>query len=112
MNIQGYNQDIDRGIDIFASFASVTGDAARQLVTKIVRHLRRCIRRALSYESLQRPDELLVVAPAGHGILVDPLPYLPGAGSDHLPLGRMELQHPWVPFETDEFQHFARPGLL
>src|ERR1700733_4078029 len=66
----------------------------------------------LLLQVLQRTDELLVVAPASHGTAVNLLSHLPGAGSDHLPLVRMELQHPWVPFETDKIQHFARPGFL
>src|SRR5882724_7905683 len=74
------------------------------------------VRRRSARESLlqgfQRTDELLVIAPARHGALVNLLPYLPGAGSGHLPPVRMELQYPCVPFQSDEIEHFARPGLM
>src|SRR5258707_441778 len=74
------------------------------------------VRRLAAGESLfqgfQRTDELLVVAPARHGALVNLLPHLPGAGSGHLPPVRMELKYPCVPLQSDEIEHFARPGLL
>ena len=36
------------------------------------------------FEAFQRTEEFLVLAPTSHGIFVDFLPYLPGAGGHYL----------------------------
>src|ERR1700678_68000 len=64
-------------------------DAARQLS-------------GLPSQSFQRTNELLVIAPASHGTVVNLLTHLPGAGGGHDALIRMELQAPWIPFEIDK----------
>src|SRR6266404_7606898 len=116
MNLLGNNQNIDSPLDILASLSGVMGDAPRQLVTKSVSgsptaHSRGCRSRSLP-QRFQGTDEFLVVVPASNRTLINLLPHLPGAGGDHPPLGGMELQAPWVPFETDKLQHFTRPCLL
>src|SRR5258708_16003613 len=60
----------------------------------------------------QRADELLIVTPSLHGIVVNPLSHLPITGSRHWTLGLVEVQAPLIPFETEEIQDLARPTFL
>src|SRR5579862_1039761 len=63
-------------------------------------------------QSLERTDKSLVVAPACHGILVDLLSHLPGASGDDLAFALIKFQAPCIPFERNELEHLAGPGLL
>jgi hypothetical protein len=65
------------------SGGGVTGDAAGQLVTKVVNELITTpVTRApggwITSQSFRGTDEFLVVAPASRGILINLLPHLPG----------------------------------